>query len=406
MRKSIEALRALRAASRLATVCAFRPTRSPCGDVDPSPSSRAGDIVVQDLWPRLLLSPIIGAGIPNLAGLIDNARYSPGELVAHYVLFSFVALVIWEGNRRLHQRARSRFAWFEQPWMRIGLLLGTIALFTVPATTGLLWAWAALSGDPRATASHLFLAVVLTVMVVVIIAHVYETLFMFRYWERDRLSKERLERARLQAELDALQREVDPHFLYNSLNSLQQLIDTQPQRAIAFIEALAATYRYVVDTRGCPLVPLVDELAALERQHVLAQIRFGDAVRLDVAVDRGDVGHWSLPPLALQELFENTIKHNTFDRQMPLDVRVELERGDLLMSNRLRPRPVAVQSSRLGLANLDERLRLAVGRSVRWGASGDCFVVRVPLARATAIERPEVGGHRRPDRLADGGQAR
>jgi hypothetical protein len=347
------------------------------------------DIVVKDLWPRLLLSPIIGAVIPNLAGFIDNGRYSAGQLVGHYVYFTFVALAIWEGNRRLHNRARSRFAWFEQPWMRIGLLLGTIALFTVPATTALLWGWGLVSADPNMTPARLVLAVALTVLSVVVIAHVYESLFMFRYWERDRLSRERLERARLQAELDALQRDVDPHFLYNSLNSLSELIETRPQRALVFVEALAATYRYLVDTRGCPLVPLADELAALRRQQVLADIRFGEAVRLDDSVDPVDARRWSLPPLVLQELFENAIKHNAFDRQAPLDIRVERDGNDLLVSNPLVPRPVPAQSTRMGLANLDERLRLAVGRSMRWGTSGSRFVVRVPLARAAAVEHVE-----------------
>jgi hypothetical protein len=354
-----------------------------------SQSSSGNEIVVRDLWPRLLLSPIIGAVIPNLAGFIDNTRYGAGELLGHYLYFWVVSITIWEGNRRLHDRFRSRFAWFEQPWMRVGLLLGTIVLFTVPVTWGLLWVWGRVSSDPSLTAARLAFAIVLTVLFVVVIAHVYETLFMFRYWERDRLSKERLERGRLQAELDALQRDADPHFLYNSLNSLLQLIETNPQRAMVFVEALAATYQYVVDTRGRALVSLADELAALERQRVLAEIRFGDSVRLEDVVDRAGARHWRPPPLVLQELFENAVKHNVFDRLSPLDVRVEREDSDLVVSNRLRPRATLKPSTRLGLRNLDERMRLAVGRPVRWGAAGDRFVVRVPLARATIDQQQD-----------------
>ena len=349
------------------------------------------DFVVRDFWPRLLLSPVIGAAIPNLAGFIDNGRYGPAGLIGHYLYFWLVAFTIWEGNRRLHDRFRSRFAWFEQPWMRVGLLLGTITLFTVPMTWGLLWLWGRLSGDPYLTTARLAFAIVLTVTCVVVIAHVYETLFMFRYWERDRLSKERLERARLQAELDALQRDVDPHFLYNSLNSLLQLIETKPQRAMAFVEALAANYRYVVDTRGRALVPLAEELAAVERQSVLAEIRFADSVRLDDAVDRSEAAHWTLPPLVLQELFENAVKHNAFDRHAPLDVRIECAGDDLVVSHRFRPRPAPVPSTRLGLSNLDERMRLAIGRPLRWGIAGDRFVVRVPLAPPVAIVQPAGG---------------
>jgi hypothetical protein len=360
-----------------------------------SRSSSGNDIVVRDLWPRLLLSPIVGAVIPNLAGFIDNTRYGSGELLGHYLYFWAVSLTIWEGNRRLHDRFRSRFAWFEQPWMRVGLLLGTIILFTVPVTWGLLWAWGRVSNDPYLTAPRLVFAIVLTVMFVVVIAHVYETLFMFRYWERDRLSKERLERARLQAELDALQRDADPHFLYNSLNSLLQLIETNPQRAMVFVEALAATYQYVVDTRGRALVPLADELAALQRQRVLAEIRFGDSVRLDDVVDRAGARHWRLPPLVLQELFENAVKHNVFDQQSPLDVRVECEESELVVSNRLHPRATLTPSTKLGLRNLDERMRLAVGRPMRWSTTGDRFVVRVPLAQAAATRQQNDDHHDR-----------
>jgi LytS/YehU family sensor histidine kinase len=111
-------------------------------------------------------------------------------------------------------------------------------------------------------------------------------------------------------------------------------------------------------------------------------------VRFDDAVDRAEARRWNLPPLVLQELFENAVKHNTFDRHAPLDVRIECEGSDLLVSNRFRPRLAPIQSTRLGLRNLDERMRLAVGRPLQWGIAGDRFVVRVPLAQAEAVAQP------------------
>ena len=92
-------------------------------------------------------------------------------------------------------------------------------------------------------------------------------------------------------------------------------------------------------------------------------------------VDPVEARQWSLPPLVLQELFENALKHNAFDRQSPLDVRVECEGSDLVISNRLRPPAAPVPSTRLG-RNLDERMRLAVGRPLRWDTPGDRFVVQ------------------------------
>ena len=360
-----------------------------------SQSSSGNDIVVRDLWPRLLLSPIVGAVIPNLAGFIDNTRYGPGELLGHYLYFWAVSLTIWEGNRRLHDRFRSRFAWFEQPWMRVGLLLGTIILFTVPVTWGLLWAWGRVSNDPRLTAPHLAFAIVLTVMFVVVIAHVYETLFMFRYWERDRLSRERLERGRLQAELDALQRDARSAFSVQQFEQPAAADRNEPSACDGVRRGaggdVSVRGRYARSSVGT----LADELAALERQRVLAEIRFGDSVRLDDIVDRAGARHWRLPPLVLQELFENAVKHNAFDRESPLDVRVDCEENDLVVSNRLRPRATLKPSTKLGLRHLDERMRLAVGRPLRWSTPGDRFVVRVPLAQAAATRQQNDDHHDR-----------
>jgi LytS/YehU family sensor histidine kinase len=224
----------------------------------------------------------------------------------------------------------------------------------------------------------------MTVAAVAVITHGYETLFLWRDWESERLRVERAERSRLQAEIDALQREADPHFLYNSLNSLVHLIDTNPERAMAFVEALAAGYRYLLDTRRRSLVPLAEEIAALERFRLLADIRFAGAVRLDLDVSEADAARWWLPPLCLPELFENALKHTAFDSTDPLRVRVRLERDVLIVSNRFRPQPPASPSTGLGLVNLDERLRLAIGRQVRWGAENGLFEVRVPLAREPA----------------------
>jgi LytS/YehU family sensor histidine kinase len=138
--------------------------------------------------------------------------------------------------------------------------------------------------------------------------------------------------------------------------------------------ALAAGYQYVLDTRGRTLVPLAEELAAFERVRLLSATRFGDAVRLEVSVGPAAARRWLLPPLTLQELVENAIKHTRFDGDAPLTVRVALGGDVLVVENVLRPRLVETPSTRVGLANLDERTRLAVGRRVAWSVEQGRFV--------------------------------
>src|SRR5829696_123892 len=103
----------------------------------PAPNPRE----VHDFWPRVLASPIIGALVVNLSGLIDHARHSMAELVASYIWFAATAFVIWEGNRRLYLRLPRREDWLLRPWGRLGVLLALISLYTTPVALGLLWIW-------------------------------------------------------------------------------------------------------------------------------------------------------------------------------------------------------------------------------------------------------------------------
>jgi hypothetical protein len=102
---------------------------------------------IHDFWPRLLVSPVLGALVANLSGLIDHARHSTAGLVATYAWFALVAFLVWEGNRRLYFMLPRREDWLLRPWRRLGLLLAVIALSTIPIAATLLWSWRAATGD-------------------------------------------------------------------------------------------------------------------------------------------------------------------------------------------------------------------------------------------------------------------
>jgi hypothetical protein len=339
---------------------------------------------VHDFWARLLVSPVLGALVANLSGLIDHARHSTFALVASYAWFALVALLVWEGNRRLYFRLPRREDWLLRPWRRLGVLLAVILLYTIPIAAGLLWIWREVTGDPGTRQYALPTALLAVVALVVAITHVYETVFLLHDWESDRLRSARMEQARLQAELESLGREVDPHFLFNSLNALAHLVDQRSDAAPGFIRTLSATYRYVLECRGRTLVPLAEELEALERHRVLADIRYGGCVCLDVQVQPAAARELLLPPVSLAELFQNALKHNTVAPDRQLHIRVRVEGTTLVFENTFRPGRRASRSTGIGLANLRERFRIATGRAAEWSAEADRFVVRLPLAKNSA----------------------
>ena len=343
---------------------------------------------VHDFWPRVLVSPVLGALVANLSGLIDHARHSTAALVASYVWFAVVAFLVWEGNRQLYFRLPRREDWLLRPWSRLGRLLAAICLYTIPIAAVLLWGWRAVTGDTGTRQYALATALLAVVALVIAITHIYETVFLLRDWESDRLRSARMEQARLQIELESLGREVDPHFLFNNLNALAHLIDVGSDAAPWFIRTLSATYRYVLDCRGRLLVPLADELEALDRHRSLADIRYRGSVRLEIGVQPAEAQRLLLPPVSLPELFQNALKHNTVAPDLPLRIRVAIEGTTLIFENELRPAPKPACSTGMGLTNLRERFRIATGRAPEWAREQDRFVVRLPLIERSSAAAP------------------
>jgi len=337
---------------------------------------------VDDTAARLIVTPIVGVLIPNLAGMIDHGAHSAAGLIATYLWFIGISFVTWEANLRLYLRFQDHAAWLTRPWYRVRLLIGLICLFTIPFTWSALWGWALVTGDPNATWRSIATAVIAIVAAVTFITHVYETLFLVKAWEGDRERGERLQRLNVEAEILALRSEVNPHTLFNNLNALSHLVEQRHPRASAFVAALAGSYRYLLRTGSERLVPLADELALLDQFLALVTIRYADGLKVHVHVDAHAANRWRIPPVVLPELLENAVKHNEFTTDNPLQIEIRLEGDRLTISHEKRPRRKLVSSTGVGLDNLAQRFRLTTGVAARWGETGGRFVVTLPLVAA------------------------
>jgi LytS/YehU family sensor histidine kinase len=203
-------------------------------------------------------------------------------------------------------------------------------------------------------------------------------------WREATVRAERLEKESAVARLDSLRRQVDPHFLFNSLNALTSLVEeNDPARAVRFIRQLSSVYRYVLDSQGQELVPLGEELAFAEAYVFLQQTRLADALQVEFSLPPAtELAGFYLPPLALQLLLENALKHNTAYQADPLHLRVAVDAAaaTLTVRNTLRPRRLAAnETSGRGLANLHARYGFLTPRPVVAGPAGEEFVVTLPL---------------------------
>lgn len=340
------------------------------------------DTELNDRRIRLIFIPFFGLVIPNATGMIDNSQYSWWELWICYGYFTFIAYAIWQGNRYLLFRLRPRFSWLNQPLQKVLALVVSNAFYTIPVSVGLSALWYAFAREPGFDWDAIFKVTALCVICVVFITHTYETVFLIRSWETDRIKGEQLEKQRIQAELEALRNQIDPHFIFNSLNTLSHLIEQDSGKARQFNDHLADVYRYILSNKDRNLVLLKEEIGFLKNYFELLRIRFGNAVRLDLELESGDPNRFLLPPISLQVLLENAIKHNDFSDQHPLILRIWREGETIRASNERRPKRNQRFSSKVGLKNLGERYRVVTEKEISAMQVNGRFEVTLPILRA------------------------
>ena len=225
-----------------------------------------------------------------------------------------------------------------------------------------------------------------SILIGLLITAIYQGAWFVKLWKESVVQAEELKAAGLSAKYEALNAQINPHFLFNSLNVLSALVRTDPDAAEDFIRGLGDVYRYVLDVRRAELVPLSRELDALRAYGELLSRRFGERLELSLPSAEDPTragGEAQVVPLALQMLVENAVKHNGATRREPLRVRVEVDeaRGSICVRNNrvaLFEPPV---SKGTGLANIRERYRLATGREIAVHDGEDEFRVCLPLAR-------------------------
>lgn len=334
---------------------------------------------INDIGFRLILIPTFGIAIPLVTRMIDPHSFSHWMLKLAYAYTIGIAFVIWQGNRYLLFSLRSYFDWFNRPVRKIIALLLAISFFTIPVCVVLLLGWYHLFNQGQVNWEVVRVSTLIIMICVIFITHVYETVFLVKDSESEMVRSAQLERLKAQAELQALKGQIDPHFMFNSLNTLTWLIEESPEKARIFNEHLADVYRYILQNRSREVVVLAEEIRFLYDYFALLRIRYGEAVRLQVDVDESLTERYMTLPISLQVLAENAHKHNEFTLREPLAIIVSLDGTRLRVWNRLAKKEVARPSPGVGLSNLDERCKLAVGAPLQVEESAGEFIVYLPV---------------------------
>lgn len=216
-----------------------------------------------------------------------------------------------------------------------------------------------------------------------IIIVLYGKIFQMHYKQQEiEVENERLKNENLTWQYNTLVNQVNPHFLFNSLNSLSMLVrEGKKDDALVYIDQMSDTYRYIIQDGTAEMTTVENELRFLEAYKYLLEIRYAGKLHVNVEVDKS-LYAYTLPPLSIQPLIENAVKHNTISSSHPMTISISAdEDGYIVVANTITPKLEAEESTGIGLRNLSHRCTLLTERDIVVENNGSTFVVKLPITK-------------------------
>ncbi len=330
---------------------------------------------------RLIGVPFFGLVIPGATGLVNMDQLSNLQLLFFYSYFILLAWIVWEGNRYLRARFYSVFIKNESSLQKYILMIAVNVFYTAPVSLILLFGWKWVCGIEYVSTGNLLIASAVIIVSVIFIANIYDKLHFTKSAELQKVKFEQLERAKIQAELEALKNQIDPHFMFNALNSLSYLIDDDPKKAQSYTENLAEVYRYILRSKDQDLVLLQEEIAFMKLYTSLLELRYDDAFKVNLKIDERAASGYLLPPISIMVALENAVKHNEVSKNSTLVIDIDISENIITFRNKLQERKTYRESTRTGLKNLDERFSKLLGTGINVRSSEGYFILKMPLLK-------------------------
>ena len=227
----------------------------------------------------------------------------------------------------------------------------------------------------------------LITFVVVLGIHAFH---FYKKLQENRVKEQKIIAGTASARFESLKNQIDPHFLFNSLNVLSSLIEENPDNAQRFTTSLSKVYRYVLEQKDKELVSIEEELSFAKTYMNLLKMRFENSLTYEIAIENIDP-EAKVVPLSLQLLLENTVKHNVISEQKPLHIKITIEKEYLVIQNNFQKKEVLQERQGVGLQNIINRYGIITNRKVIVAQNEDAFIVKIPVLtkQITVMETSE-----------------
>jgi len=297
-----------------------------------------------------------------------------------FLISIIITIFVWEGNLRIDHYLNEKIPWLNQPVKRIlihlpaGLFFSFLAIYIPMLIYDDLIC--TISAVNRTTL--MVSCIVLGLMITVILLSIEISTQFFIHWKNSLIEVERYKNESTQAQLQNLKNQINPHFLFNNMSVLSSLVYKDQDKAVDFINQLSKVYRYILDSKNNELVTLEEELKFIKSYTFLLQIRFDKNIVFTFDIPESSQKRL-MPPMALQLLVENTIKHNEVSNELPLHVSITANDTELSVINTLQLRTVTEPSSQTGIENIKERYKFYTDQPVVVSKTENKFMVKIPL---------------------------
>lgn len=225
---------------------------------------------------------------------------------------------------------------------------------------------------------------VFSLVITLIVSLIFHAIFFYKALTEKKVTEQQIVAKTETAKFESLKSQIDPHFLFNSLNVLTSLIGENPKQAEKFTTKLSKVYRYVLEQKSKDLIELDEELQFAKAYMELLKMRFENAVTFEIP-EKASNSELKIIPLSLQLLLENTIKHNVVSEENPLTVKIEEKNGYLVVTNNFNPKSILEKGTKVGLQNIVDRYHLLTLKKVEITKNSESFIVKLPLLTQKTI---------------------
>ena len=311
---------------------------------------------------------------------------TPIELAITLVASLFFSSCDWMINRSILIRLRKRYPSLQDSAKRIILLFcGTLITVLVVDYIGVRLI-TLISENVRYDFQERVRSLVVVVFLSSMTLAIYEAIYFFVLLKKSVREEEQAKQAIIQAELDTLRNQAQPHFFFNTLNTLRDIIDQSPKEdAMQFVDKLSDIYRFLLESGNAHLISLKAELKFAKAYVHVQTERFGENLKLNWDLPEALETHL-IAPMSLQLLLENAIKHNVVSRSRPLEIKVTAANGFVVVSNKIQRKSTQLPSTKMGLKNIEKRYALISDRSVEVVNDGHQFSVALPLLDGSILK--------------------